>query len=190
MAVQVLTRTAAVELYVRVVEWRQRLSNGSEWQVIRVESLFSCLYCIMCAQVIEIGQVGGLRKPQPSSSASTLYAHSQKGGSYGDAADIVSALSTAAQQEAATAQVRFVQHTMAGISTSYLTLPPETISIAAPRVTRLRHEPSYPHLLPLCCVHAGYRSGGQCQQPRHPTFISDVLPTRQRVYTRRCADRV
>jgi hypothetical protein len=56
-------------------------------------------------QVIEIGQVGSLQRQPPSSAALSLFAHSQKGGSYGDATDIVSALTVAAQQEAAAAQV-------------------------------------------------------------------------------------
>lgn len=60
--------------------------------------------CVL--QVIEVGQVGALQRQSPSSAALSLFAHSQKGGSYGDATDLVSALTDAAQQEAAAAQVR------------------------------------------------------------------------------------
>jgi hypothetical protein len=62
---------------------------------------------VCCLQVVEVGQVGTLQRPTPSSgAAASLFVHSQKGGSFGDASTIVSALSDAAQQEAAAAQVR------------------------------------------------------------------------------------
>lgn len=66
-------------------------------------------------QVVEVGQVGTLQRPTPSSGAVSqqqqLFVHSQKGGSFGDASTIVSALSAAAQQEAATAQVTVTEAT-------------------------------------------------------------------------------
>lgn len=62
------------------------------------------LYC-PSVQVIELGQVGALQPSQPSSAALKLYAHAQKGAGYGDPADILTALSAAAQGEAAAAQV-------------------------------------------------------------------------------------
>lgn len=50
--------------------------------------------------------MGALRPLPFSSSSLELYAHAQKGGSYGDAGDMLAALSAAAQQEASAAQVR------------------------------------------------------------------------------------
>lgn len=63
------------------------------------------LLCCPLVQVIELGQVGALQPSQPSSAALKLYAHAQKGAGYGDPADILTALSAAAQGEAAAAQV-------------------------------------------------------------------------------------
>lgn len=57
------------------------------------------------SQVVEVGQVGALQRQVPSDGAVSLFAHSQKGGGFGDASAILSALSAAAQQEAAAAQV-------------------------------------------------------------------------------------
>jgi hypothetical protein len=56
-------------------------------------------------QVIEVGQVGALQPLPTSSNELALYTHAQKGGGYGDARDIVAALSAAAHQEASAAQV-------------------------------------------------------------------------------------
>lgn len=56
---------------------------------------------VLRMQVIEVGQVGALGSAQ----LRTLYAHTQEGAAYGNASDIIAALSAATQQEAASAQV-------------------------------------------------------------------------------------
>lgn len=75
--------------------------------------LHACLIACLPAglQVIEVGQVGRLAAAPSDAGAAgagtaTLYAHSQRGGRFGDASGMLAALSAAAQGEAKAAKVR------------------------------------------------------------------------------------
>lgn len=69
--------------------------------------LATCRCCVLCVQVIDMSQVGLLKPLQSNSGTLALYAHAQQGAAYGNASDIVSALTSAAQEEASAATVRW-----------------------------------------------------------------------------------